>query len=333
MYQPNRLPTLLLGLCLGSAGLWLAFRGTDLGALLRTLRNVDPGLTAAALLTAILTLFVSTARWQILFYPEHRLRSFTALFRANTVGQMLNIVSPVRVGEIARMYTVADVERLDKAQVLATLAIEKVLDLATFALAVLLLSATVALPPAIRLEQRTLWVGGIVGALLLWWIARHPASLEAISRRFVGALPRAWRRPASDAVRSFVDGLTALRSSRAWLAAVGLSIALVVVAAWTNYLLFLAFGLRLPPLAALLLLVVLQVGAVPPSLPGKVGIFNYLTVVTLALFAIDRTTAAGYSILLYAVALAPKIVLGAAFLATGASPAREAAAGAGAKSA
>jgi uncharacterized membrane protein YbhN (UPF0104 family) len=78
--------------------------------------------------------------------------------------------------------------------------------------------------------------------------------------------------------------------------------------------------LRLPPVAALSLLVVLQVGTVPPSLPGKVGIFHYLTVVALALFGVDRATALSYAIVLYGVALLPKILLGGVYVAVGAHP-------------
>ena len=90
---------------------------------------------------------------------------------------------------------------------------------------------------------------------------------------------------------------------------------ILLVAALTNYLLFLAFGLELPFVAAVFLLVLTQAGSVPPSLPGKIGIFNYLTVVGLGSYGIDRGTALGYSILLYAVALLPKVILGAAFVA------------------
>jgi uncharacterized membrane protein YbhN (UPF0104 family) len=118
------------------------------------------------------------------------------------------------------------------------------------------------------------------------------------------------------------SGFSALKSPAACLAAVLLSLLIVALAASTNYVLFLAFGLPLPPLAALLLLVLLQVGSVPPSLPGKIGIFHYLTVVALGLFAVDRERALSYSIVLYAVALLPKLVLGAVYVALGARPGR-----------
>jgi uncharacterized membrane protein YbhN (UPF0104 family) len=89
-----------------------------------------------------------------------------------------------------------------------------------------------------------------------------------------------------------------------------LTVAIVGLAASTNYLLFKAFHLGLPVSAALLLLVVLQFGSAPVSTPGNLGVYHYLTVVVLSAFSIDRQAAIGYAIVLYTVALLPKIVLG-----------------------
>jgi uncharacterized protein (TIRG00374 family) len=307
----------VVGVCLGSLALWLAFRGLDFGQLLAGLRYVNYPLTAAALLTTLAALVLGALRWQLLFYPDHRQRSFAALFRANVIGQMLNIAIPVRVGEIARIYAVADDGTLSKARVLGTLAVEKALDLAAFALAVVAVLALVALPPDIRLQQHILWIGGVGGVVILWTLARRPALCSHAVGWMVAHLPTAWRRRAERTAGNFIEGLSVLHNSWAWLGAIVLTLALVALAASTNYLLFLAFGLRLPPVAALSLLVVLQVGAVPPSLPGKVGIFHYLTVVALALFGVDRATALSYAIVLYGVALLPKILLGAGYVAVG----------------
>jgi len=91
-----------------------------------------------------------------------------------------------------------------------------------------------------------------------------------------------------------------------------LSLLLSVV---TNYFLFLAVGLQLPPVAALFVLVVLQVGNVPPSLPANLGVFHYLVILALSFFAIDQSVALGYAWLLYSVALLPKIIIGTAIVA------------------
>jgi uncharacterized protein (TIRG00374 family) len=310
------LSQLLLGSCLGSLGLWLAFRGLVFSDILAGFRGIDWSLTAAALFTTLAALAISTLRWQVLFYPDHHNRSFGVLFRGTVIGQMLNIVMPLRVGEVARIYAVAD-DRTSKTRVLATLAVEKVLDLAGFALAVIIVLALVALPADVQLQQRTLWVGALGGTVLFWWLAGQPRVVKNLVGVAARLLPAAWRSRAVSAGEAFLEGFSALRSSSAGFTAALLTLLLVAAGALTNYLLFRAFGLTLPPVAALLLLVLLQVGAVPPSLPGKLGIFNYLTVVGLAVFGVDRGRAFSYSILLYVVAFAPKIMLGAAYLALG----------------
>jgi len=309
--------SVVIGIGLGSLALWLAFRGLDFAQLVAGFQRIDYALTAAALLATIAALVLGTLRWQLLFYPNHRRLSFATLFRANVIGLMLNIAIPVRVGEVARLYAVANAEDVSKARVLGTLAIEKALDLAAFGLAVLVILALVALPADVRLQQRTLWIAGIGGTLVLWVLARQRARYSAALGWLIARLPARWQPRLQRGATEFLEGLSVFDSSWAWLATIVLTLAIVAAGASTNYLLFLAFGWRLPPLAALLLLVLLQVGAVPPSLPGKVGIFNYVTVVGLSMFAVDRASALGYSILLYVVAFGPKLVLGAAYLAVG----------------
>ena len=78
-----------------------------------------------------------------------------------------------------------------------------------------------------------------------------------------------------------------------------------------------AFGFKLPAIAALFLLVVLQVGNSAVSVPGNLGVFHYLTVLALAVYGIDRERALAYAIVLYAVALLPKIALGVLIMAAG----------------
>ena len=49
-------------------------------------------------------------------------------------------------------------------------------------------------------------------------------------------------------------------------------------------------------------------------MPGNVGVFHYLTVLVLSAFSVDRQVAVGYALVLYFVALVPKIILGAYIL-------------------
>jgi glycosyltransferase 2 family protein len=301
----------------GSVALWLAFRGLDLEEFRRALSRVDPVWTLVALLSNAASLLALTWRWQLLFHPDHLDRRFWPLFRAVVIGQMINIVVPLRLGEVARMYLVAEAERLSKARVLATLAVEKALDLGVFALAVVFVLAFFAFPGGVGIKQGALWSIGVGGSLALWLLSRFSDRLTPWVHSLSRYVPGRFGGRATGIAERFLAGLSALKSPMASLAAVLWSAGIMVLAALTNYLMFLACGFNLSFLVAVFLLVLIQVGSVPPSLPGKIGIFHFLVVVGLGMFGVDRSAALGYAIVLYAVALLPKVILGAALSATG----------------
>jgi len=89
-----------------------------------------------------------------------------------------------------------------------------------------------------------------------------------------------------------------------------LSVIIWSMGALINYFILLALNLPLPVVSAFLLLAVLQVGGLVPSSPGKLGVFQYLCILTLALFSIDKSIGLTYGILLYLVAYGPPVVLG-----------------------
>jgi hypothetical protein len=79
------------------------------------------------------------------------------------------------------------------------------------------------------------------------------------------------------------------------------------------YLLFLAFALRLPIVAAVSLFVALQFGAVVPSSPGLVGVVHFIAVAVLSLFGVDHDVALSYGFVLHLVMVGPVVVLGLFF--------------------
>lgn len=132
------------------------------------------------------------------------------------------------------------------------------------------------------------------------WVVRA-ASL--VSSRF---LPR-WRADLIAGGRSGLTSLQVLQQPRALLHIVGWSSISWGSAILTNYLLFRALNLAIPTIAALLILVVLHVGISLPSLPASVGIFEYLCMLSLGLFGIDKSVALSFGILLHALILLPTV--------------------------
>ena len=305
----------MCGSGLGLMALWLASRRVDWHVLWKALQTARYDFVGLAVAVILVTLVVQAMRWRLLFYPDHREIPWTHLFSGVVLAQMLNILVPARLGEVARIYSIESREHISRIRILSTIVVEKAVDLCAAASAIGLLLFTVSLPAWLRdsgvafLLACALLLAAVIflslwGDRFLRWFERQ---LEKI--------PGRWGERVTRLGRSTLEGLNAVRTGRVGLLLWGATFTLLLLAAATNYLLFLAFGLFLPPIAALFLLIVLQVGIAPPSVPGKIGVFNYLVVLGLSVYSVNSSVALSYSIVLYAVAFLPKIILGALILA------------------
>jgi uncharacterized membrane protein YbhN (UPF0104 family) len=299
----------LLGAVLGVAGLWLSLRDIPPSTLRAALWSARSGWALAALAVSLLAVAGVVIRWRVLLQPTAVPTS--VLGRATLVGQMLNIVLPFRLGEVARVYTAMGHSSLGVARLTASLAIEKALDLAIFGVTAAVLVTGALLPASALARGRWLILPltTLIALVALWlavrWrlLPRVAAWVEPRGGRLGGWTARV--------VADVSSGLEAWRSAGHAGVVLTWTILVFVLAAAGNQLMFRAFDIHLPISAGFALLVILQAGSVPPSLPGRLGIYNYLTVLTLGLYGVGRTEAATYSLALYFVAYVPKVVLGA----------------------
>src|SRR4051794_6540074 len=102
------------------------------------LAQANPVLVVLCLLTVVLAMWLKAVRWR-LFFPEPAKLSVGGLQEALYIGYMVNTVLPLRAGEVVRAFAAAEIERTSRSTALATVLIEKVLDLGTMALLLFLL--------------------------------------------------------------------------------------------------------------------------------------------------------------------------------------------------
>ena len=304
------------GAVLGSLCLWLAFRDVDWRQLWAAIASLHVGYALGALGCVIAALVTVVLRWRELFTTGRNL-GFWNLLQATVVGQALNIALPIRVGEIGRWQVLVRAEGLPRTAVLATLVVEKGLDLLTLGLVTGLLVAASILPQ--DLAGRAGVRAGLAAAALfaLWGLGRLRRVWLPSMKRLATSVPERWRGGLGRAIDESGAVVTALGTTWRGLTIAALSLAVVALSALANYLLMRAFGLTLPFQAALVLFVVLQVGAVPPSLPGRLGVFNYLTVLTLSQYGVAPSIGLSYSVALYVVAMLSKLVWGTFYLVRG----------------
>jgi uncharacterized protein (TIRG00374 family) len=276
--------------------------------------------TVVATASVLLTLALVTIRWSILvgagpsrddgpatIRPSARWRT---LWHSVVLGQAVNIVVPLRFGEGARLVVASRELNIPVGRVMVSLAVERAFDVAAFATIVVALILGGLMPRVFRgvLPAAATLTLATIGAALLF--VRFLPVILGWLRRHLSLMARAgtWIEKQESAMREgWVD-----ISQRHQLGKIAILTAVIpLVAAATNYLVFRSFNLPVPAVAALALLVVLQVGTSVVSVPGNVGVFHYLTVVTLAAWDVPQPTAVAVAIVLHIVSVGPKVVLAA----------------------
>jgi len=261
------------------------------GASLPTLAGVI-GIHLGALAAKVL-------RWRVLLsaselLPDHAATTAQKHLVKDAVfsGWLGNLVLPAKTGELVRPLLYARRTGEPFSRVVATVVIERAIDLVVLSLgfwAVLsLVQTSVPLPQGVNLAAKAAGFGGlaIMGALFLLW-RLHPVSANVLSKDEPESdPPRLWQRVVSS-LAAFRLGLDSFRHPRA-LAAVfwwtTVSWALEVVGA---VLCISAFDLRLEATwgaaTAHVVATTLAVSAVP--LPGGVGVEQPVTVAVFQPFA------------------------------------------------
>ena len=298
---------LVLGLVLFA---WMA-RGVPLGEVWAGLVAAQPAWAGLALLSVLVNTAAKVARWRGLFSEPHR-PGIGSLTRSLLIGQMANALLPARLGDVLRAHILGTEQGTGTALVLGTIAAEKAFDILSLLACAGLTVVWMSLPTWLYIPLIVLAGTGLaLFSLALAWPER---TILDWMERWVAT--RSWRGGAWLVAKSraLLAGLASVRQPRRAVRACSWSVVVWASATATNYLLLLAYGLPLSIGAALLLLVALTIGIVPPSSPAKLGVFHSIVVFTLAVMGVDRSAGLVYAVALHLLVYVPQIVPGAILL-------------------
>lgn len=304
-------------------GLSLAITGLALWLVQRRLDPVPDDLEIAAwglpayLASLLVYCFLRSARWWFLVRPLGPVR-FGDVMLAGLAGALWIVALPWRLGELVRPALLARRSGLPAAQLLGTVAIERVVDgllvCGAFFLAAAAAPDVPALPGLYLACTGAFALFGIALAGLLV-LARWPAALELLLRRGLGRLAPRLAGVFADIARGLAEGLRALPSVRPLLLFLLVTLAYWAANVFGMALLARACGLDLGPLEVLAVLAVLNLTLLVPGPPAQVGTFHLGVAAGLALFLapdVVRQQGSTYTFFLYTCQLAVIAALGLA---------------------
>ncbi|HYM09522.1 MAG TPA: lysylphosphatidylglycerol synthase transmembrane domain-containing protein [Bryobacterales bacterium] len=307
----RRVLTLLVYVA-AAAGLVWVLRGVSWKEFLDDLVFIDWRWVIPAVALDILSYVVQALRWNYVLRPlgaPSVFRSTQAIY----VGLFTNEILPLRGGELVRSYLVSHWTRLGFSVVLCSVAIERLLDGLWLAIGFGVAALLVKLPSLIRDGAQALGIivlGGV--ALLVIVLAEGLRVTHALERT------RAGGRGLLAGILHFIDrlfeGLQTIGHSASlyWAAATSLLLLLTqILSLWT---MMLGFGLNYSVWVAAAVLFILHLGTAIPNAPANIGSYQVSCVAGLMLFGVDKTTAAEFSVVMFAILTVPLLVLGLAAL-------------------
>lgn len=288
--------------------LYFAFKGINWAEFLNVFANVNYLYIFLMLFILLLSHFFRALRWKYLLKPVKSETSFLSFFEATMIGYFANNIFP-RAGEIVKAYTLSNEEKISKASSLASVLLERVLDI-IFSL----FFFGVAMVWNKRVfEKHYPWLGqvALVSALiiglflvlifiLLIWQSKFVSLFGRFIRIFSGEMAKKFE----NIFDNFISGFEALRHKGVYRQATVLSFLIYLCYIFAAYIPLFAFKIdreKIGFFTALVIFVVSTVGFILPT-PGGVGSYHsFITGTLVKIYGIQHEVALGYAVLTHGV--------------------------------
>jgi glycosyltransferase 2 family protein len=311
---------LLLGVAISVAAVWFSMRGVSVPEVWQALSHSNLLLFGAVMGLTLFSFLLRALRWRSLL-SGGRTATLDSLYSATMIGFMANNVLPFRLGEFVRAWALARREKCSTTMVLATVVVERVVDMLTL---LAMLGVTMLVHPIQASSKAaefthagaTSLIAITVGlTLLLILLERTPGLARSIVHRLSARLPERHRDRVAAALDHFVEGLGLFRDLPRLLWVFLLSFVLFYCFAVALQLSMVALGIDLPWYAGVTVLVISAFAIMAPAAPGYIGTMNLACVAGLALFGVtDRELANSFSWFYWAGQWLPVTLVGLFYL-------------------
>jgi uncharacterized protein (TIRG00374 family) len=301
--EGKKLPSWLpqaAGYTLSIACLAWVLHGYDLREIEAAVKDLDWPWVCLCVIFDLLVYVCHGWRWTIVLSPIQKVPLWRTV-QAIYIGLFANEVLPLRTGEVIRCYLQAHWNRLYLSIVLASAAIERLMDGVWMVVAFLITANFLKLPGGIVDVVRVLSVLLLLALALLMFIIFHKHHAHAVVKESRWAAT----------LRHVVDGLHLMGNWRTLSAGMFASLVYLVLQVLSLWALMKAYRLDLSIFAGAAIIVVVRFGTVIPNAPGNLGLFQAVCTVALMLFDVEKDVAKTFSFLMF-IALTLPLLLGGA---------------------
>jgi uncharacterized protein (TIRG00374 family) len=280
-----------VGIVISAVCVWLSMREVRLDEVWRVLKDANFMGFVLVMVITIFGFWLRAIRWRMFLQAGTKV-STHSLFSATMIGFMANNVLPLRLGEFVRPWVLARRERLSNSMLLATVVVERAIDMLTL---LALFGVSLMLHPiAENTEAGKLVQEGARLLLLLCSVLTVMVVVmernRGIAHAMLGIVPGRFRPRAHRLTDRFLEGFGLFRDIGKLLEVFALSFAMFLCYAVALGISMWSLHIDVPIYTGLVMLVVTAIGIMVPAAPGYVGTLNYACVVGLALFGVGKAS-------------------------------------------
>jgi uncharacterized protein (TIRG00374 family) len=308
----------VIGYGLALISLVWVFRDFHLRRTIREFSNVSWKWVFLGMFFDVLSYFVQGVRWKLLLTPFGRVRLIRST-RAIFAGLFANLVFPLRPGEVLRSFLLSSWEDIKWGRVLGSVGVERLIDLVVATATLAVASLFVDLPTRFRTVADALGGAALILLAIVVGIILYLEFKLAGDPNYFGDKPVATKHPhlhphlPNRWMRALI-GLHTMGTAPSFYPAVLVSMLMPACQMMALWCMMKAYGMTLPFLAAVVVLLVINLGISLPNAPANVGSYQFFCVLGLSVFPVERSTAAGFSIFAFLALTLPFVFLGFAAL-------------------
>lgn len=303
----------LIGLIISGIFIYLSLRGIDFSNILRGLKTVRYGFIFPSLLLFFLLQVLRSLRWGIILSPMAKVNQ-KALFPVTCIGYLAITLVPMRFGEIVRPYLISIKKEIPLSSSLATVLVERVLDVLT--LVAILFSVLMVLPlPDWVFNSGVVFLGIVLSSVAIMglFVLKTDDSLRFFNPIFK-LFPNRLNTKMNSLLRTFIEGFMVISDLKKIGYILFLTLLIWGASGLAIYMLFSFYNFQIPLVGAFVVLTMTALGIILPTAPGFLGNFQFACILALSFFGIPKTDAFAFSMVYYIFGIGINIILGLVFL-------------------
>ncbi len=298
---------LLIGIAVSGVFFYLALKGVDLKEVLAELRDKSYEFLLPVAAIFFLTQIVRSLRWGALLSPIKAINQ-RVLFPITSVGFMAIIVAPMRLGEIVRPSLINAKESVPLGAGIATIIIERTMDLLMLLLFLSVILFYGSLPNWIGRSEAVLLAIVLSAFLFIILFMIFPEKIKNFLFPITKRFPQAAAKGFETFIENMAGGFRVISSISKFVKVFLLSLLVWLLLTLAVYLLFSFYKLPLGVLAAFAVTTITALGISLPAAPGFIGNFQFACIVALSFYGVAKNDAFAFALVYY------NIVLGLIFL-------------------